>query len=106
MHARAVCIRCMQAVASRRSRGPIDNISYLGPLDLWTVANHRPYCGVPNITNVPNSVNDMAYCIISFTSFTDFGYNCTLLNTISWYRTMRGHVWPNTSCNIDLIFTP
>ena len=36
-------------VASRRSRGPIDNISYLGPLDLWPVANHRPWCDVPNM---------------------------------------------------------
>ena len=25
---------------------------------------------------------------------------------ISWYRTIRGHVWPNTSCTIDLIQTP
>ena len=39
-------------------------ISYLGPLDIWPVANHRPYCGFPNIKNVPNSVNDMACCII------------------------------------------
>ena len=51
-------------VASRRSRGPIDKKSYLGPLDLWPVANHRPYCGVPNITDVPNSVNDMLYNFI------------------------------------------
>ena len=40
-----------EPVTSRRSRGPIDNVLVGAPL--WPVA-------VPNITSVPNSVNDMA----------------------------------------------
>ena len=30
-----------------------------------------PACGVPNIRSVPNSVNDMACCILSVTPLTD-----------------------------------
>ena len=64
------------AVASRRTRGPIDNISFGAPV--WHVTNHN-YSGVPNVTSVPNSVNDMACCVISFTALTVL---------ISWYRTI------------------
>ena len=48
-----------------------------GPV--WPVTNHRDYSGVATITSVPNSVNDMACCVISFTALTDL---------ISWYRTI------------------
>ena len=48
-------------VESTTVGGPYkDNRSYMGPLDIWPVTNHIPYCGVPNISNIPNGVNDMA----------------------------------------------
>ena len=35
------------------------------------LACHKSWSGVPNITSVTNSVNDMACCVISFTALTD-----------------------------------
>ena len=49
----ASCYTEVQTVASRRTRGPADNISF-GAL-VWPVTNR----GVPNITSVQNSVNDI-----------------------------------------------
>ena len=38
-------------MASRRTRGPIDNISFGAPV--WPVIKHSVVTGVPNITSVP-----------------------------------------------------
>ena len=65
---RCAVMYCLTAVASRHTRGPIDNnIFYLtcGPC----LACHKIIIG----SSVPNSVNDMACCIISFTPLTDMG---------------------------------
>ena len=35
------------------------------------MACHKSHIGVPNITSVPNSVHDMACCVISITALTD-----------------------------------
>ena len=52
------------------TRRPIDTISCGA---LYGLSQNDQYCGVSNITCVPNTVNDMACRIISFTPLTDVG---------------------------------
>ena len=56
--------------ASRRTRGPIDNISFGAPV--WPVTKHSVMFRILGPTSVPNSVNDMACCIISVTMLTSW----------------------------------
>ena len=64
----------MGAVASRRTRGPIDNISFsCGALSGLSQNNHSLVFRIDPITCFPNSVNDMACCITSFKPLIDLG---------------------------------
>ena len=68
----APCPTLPYTVASRRTRGPIDNISREA-LSGLSQNNHSVVFRIDPITCVPNSVNDMACCITSFKPLIDLG---------------------------------